>query len=116
MIAYKTSAREKLRRRLEKLEGKPLTSIKGVNYVASNIVRKRGKEQYIVHFVNYNKSLKNVKVRINLNGYVKKLNKDKVRLLSPDSVPHKVEAKSVKNSVLEFTLPVLKIYDVVSIN
>ncbi|MCD6117468.1 hypothetical protein J7K93_10670 [bacterium] len=113
---HKTSKREKLRRKLEKLGGKPLISIKGVNYVAANIVRKRGKDQYIVHFVNYNKPLKNVKVRINLNGLSKKLHKNGIRLLSPDVVPGELKSVSIKNNSLEFILPVLKIYDVVSIN
>jgi len=113
---HKKFVRERLKRGIQQMEGRPLISIKGVNYVAANIVKKKDTDQYIVHFVNYNQPLRNVKVSINLNGYVKNLNKGSIRLLSPDSVLQELKAVSVKNNILEFTLPVLKIYDVVLIN
>jgi len=112
----KKSVRKKLRKKVRQLEGDPLISIKGVNYVAANIVRKKDRDQYIIHFVNYSRPLKNVRICVNLDGIVKKMDKKRIHLFSPDSVPQEVKGVWIRNKVLEFTLPVLEIYDVVSIN
>ena len=58
----KKSVRKKLRKKVHQLEGDPLISIKGVNYVAANIVRKKDRDQYVIHFVNYSRPLKNVRI------------------------------------------------------
>ena len=67
----KKSVRKKLKEKIRQLAGEPLISIKGTKYVAANIVKKKGKNQYIVHFVNYGKPLKNVEVSVNLEGIAK---------------------------------------------
>ncbi len=108
--------REELRNKIKSLEGEPLISLTDANYVAANVVQKNGTDRFILHFVNYGNPLENVRVRVNLEGYPIKLNKGKIKLLSPDTVPQQVQEISVKGKTVEFVLPVLKIYDVVVLN
>ena len=55
-------------------------------------------------------------VKINLEGYPVEINRKKLKLYSPDSVPQKIEQISVKGKTLEFVIPALDIYDVVVLN
>ncbi len=109
-------ARQELRARLANLEGSPLISISDAKYVAANLVHKNGSKRYVLHFVNYDKPLQNVRVKVNLDGYPVKFSKNKISLLSPDAVPLKVADIAVKGKTLEFALPQLTIYDVVVLN
>jgi hypothetical protein len=100
---------------IKNLIGEPLISLKDVQYVAANIVHKRDTDKYILHFVNYNKPIKNIQVKINLDGFTENLNEN-IRLFSPDNVLKEVKNVSVEQNALKFELPELKIYDVVVIN
>ncbi|MEJ2637762.1 MAG: hypothetical protein P8184_21070 [Calditrichia bacterium] len=109
-------ARQELRTKLVNLEGNPLLSLSNARYVAANIVHKNGSDRYILHIVNYDKPLHNVRVRVNMEGYPVKIRKGKIALFSPDAVPLKLQEVSVKGNTVEFVLPQLDIYDVVVLN
>ncbi len=109
-------AREELRGRMASLEGEPLVTLYGAPYVAANCVRKNGTNRIILHFVNYDKPLQDVRVRLNLEGMRIRINRNKVQCWSPDLPVPKVSQIVVKGRTLEFTLPVLDVYDVVTVN
>jgi hypothetical protein len=110
------AAREELRNKLMNLEGDPLISISGTEYVAANIVHKNGSDRYVLHFVNYDQPLENVRVKVNLEGYPIKISKKSLTLFSPDKMPEKIKEISVRGKTVEFVLPVLEIYDIVVLN
>ena len=101
---------------IKKVEGEPILSVSGVRYIAANTVRKAGTERIILHFVNYDKPVRNVQVSINLDGIVQAVDKNSIRLLSPDQEPTEVKNLSVKGNQVSFTIPDLDVYDVVTIN
>jgi hypothetical protein len=110
------NARTELARELQQLEGDPLVTLTDAPYVAANLVRKNGTNRFILHLVNYDKPLRNVRVRLDLTGFSKKIDRKKIHCLSPDleaSIPVQATAKG---SLLEFTLPSLEVYNVVVIN
>jgi hypothetical protein len=111
-----SQAREELRLRMASLEGEPLITLTGAPYVAANVVRKNGTDRFILHFVNYDKRLQHVRVRLNLEGMPVRINGKKVQCWSPDITEPKVSQIAVKGRTLEFTLPVLDVYDVVTVN
>ena len=113
---HKKGVREKLRNKIKNLEGEPLISLTDAGYVAANVVQKNGTDQFILHFVNYDKPLENVRVRVNLDGYPIKINKNKIKMFSPDMDSLKVQEISMKGKTAEFTLPALNIYNVVVLN
>ena len=85
-------------------------------YVIANIARKLGTDRIIVHFVNYSDTKENIKVKLNLKGFTRAINMESITVLSPDSVPQKLKDVTVNGFSLEFTIPKLEIYDVVTIN
>jgi len=109
------AGRQELLRNIETLAGDPLISVKDSRFVAANVVQKRGTDQYILHFVNYDRPVKNINVRLNLNGFSDRLSQN-IQLLSPDDVPKNVKNVIIHNNTIFFTLPGLDIYDVVVIN
>ena len=111
----KMSARRTLSNRLRELEGLPIISLSGAKYVAANVAHKKGTDRYFLHFVNYDKPQRNIRVRVNLGDKVNNVTRDAIRLYSPDDVPLKLKSLSIKNGRIEFTLPVLDIYNVVEI-
>ena len=108
--------REELRVQMASLEGDPLITLSGAPYVAANVTRKNGTDRFILHFVNYDKPLQNVRVKLNLEGMPVKINKNKVQCWSPDVAPLKVDQIVVRGNSLEFTLPALDVYAVVTVN
>jgi hypothetical protein len=107
--------RQELIKNIKSLAGEPLISLKGSQYVAANVVNKRETDQYILHFVNYNTPVKNIKVRFNLSDFSDKVS-NKIQLLSPDNVTKSVKNVVIHNNTISFTLPELDIYTVVVIN
>ena len=85
-------------------------------YVLANVVRKTGSDQIIVHFVNYLSPLKNVGVKLNLEGVVDSVDKDKIKFFSPDLVESQLNSVEVSDKNIEFIIPELEIYDIVTIN
>ena len=110
------AAREELRGQMAALEGAPLITLTSAPYVAANVVRKRGTDRLVIHFVNYDKPLRGVRVRLNLEELPVKLNRKKVQGFSPDLVQLPLEQLSIKGKVLEFILPELDVYNVVVVN
>ncbi len=103
-------------RDLQRLYGEPLITMSNVPYVISNIVQKRDSDKIIVHFVNYHRNLRNVKVSLNLEDFVGSIDGDRIRLLSPDEVSKSLRNVRVSGKKVEFIMPALEIYNVVTIN
>jgi hypothetical protein len=101
---------------IKKVEGDPIVSLSGVQYVATNTVRKVGTDRIILHLVNYDKQVHNVQVLINLDGIVPALITPTVQMFSPDQVARDVKNLSVKGNQVNFTIPDLDVYDVITIN
>jgi hypothetical protein len=112
----KPVVREEFSRNLLKLSGKPRVAIENGNYVIANLVRKKGTERLVAHFVNYGESANDVAVQLNLEGAVRQVNAASIRLLSPDGVSKQIAGISVRGMEVSFTLPRLEVYDVVIIN
>ena len=112
----KEAIRKEFLDNLRKLSGEPLITLKGAKYVIANVVKKKGTDRIILHFVNYSKPVENIMVKVNLKEFVSKINKESILLLSPDYVSKEVKDVSVKGKKVEFTIPKLGIYNVVVIN
>lgn len=110
------SGREQLLSRISQLSGGQVITISGARYVAANVVRKTDSGRVILHFVNYHTPLQNVKVTVNLKGVVGRIDSSRIQLFSPDAGVSQVAAASVQGTQLEFVLPKLDVYDVVTIN
>jgi hypothetical protein len=80
------------------------------------VVKKTDSDRVILHLVNYDKPLKNVRVKLNLDGVVKRIDAERVKLFSPDAEPEPVEVVAVRDSQVELVLPTLEVYDIVAIN
>jgi gamma-glutamylcyclotransferase (GGCT)/AIG2-like uncharacterized protein YtfP len=70
----------------------------------------------LAHLMNYDKPALNIRVGLNLDGVVKQIDKDKIRLLSPDGGARQPIEVSARGSWLQFVVPNLDVYDVVTIN
>ena len=114
--AENENGRRELLSKIEQLSGEQVITIPGTNYVAANVVRKTDSDRIIVHFVNYNTPLKNVRVSVNLDGVLKQIDNKRIKVLSPDGGAKAIEVLSVRGAKVEFVLPELDVYDVVVIN
>lgn len=114
--AQTATGRRELLSKLDRLSGEQLIQLGGTNYVAANVVKKTDSERVILHFVNYDKPLKNVRVKVNLDGVVKQIDGKRVKLFSPDTEAKAVDVVAVRGSQVELILPTLEVYDVVAIN
>jgi hypothetical protein len=70
----------------------------------------------IVYLVNYDKPLQNVKIKLNLEGYIPKIDKKKLKLYSPDPVSTEIRDVNIDGRQLELTIPHLEVYQVLTIN
>ena len=86
------------------------------DYVITNVVKKRGTEKIIVHFLNYSEKVGELKVNLNLEGVVETINKEKINFYSPDHATNKLHSLEVNGKNIEFTLSDLEMYDIVVIN
>jgi hypothetical protein len=55
-------------------------------------------------------------VKVDLDGVVKHIDSDKIRLFSPDGEVKPAEVVAVRGSQVELILPTLEVYNVVAIN
>ena len=101
---------------LQNLSGETLITLQNAPYVISNIVKKQGSDKIIVHFINYDKSVQNVKVTLNLGNFVNSVDSGSLLLESPDNVEKSLTNVKVVDKKVEFTMPALEIYNVVTIN
>jgi len=112
----KKEIREEFMYNLRNLSDKSMIVIENAEYVIANVVKKKDKDRIIIHFINYSEHLNDIKVKVNLEGYVNNINKESIRLYSPDNVLKRINDISVDGKKIEFTIPRLEIYDVVMIN
>ncbi|MGD0792432.1 MAG: hypothetical protein ABR920_11740 [Terriglobales bacterium] len=114
--AQNETGRRELMVKINQLSGEQVITIPGTNYVAANVVKKTDSERVILHFVNYHTPLKNVRVSVNLDGVIKQIDSKRIQLFSPDGGVTEIEVASVRGTKVEFVLPELDVYDVVTIN
>jgi hypothetical protein len=114
--AQNEKGRQELITKIGQLSGEQVITLPGTNYVAANVVKKTDSDRVILHFVNYNTPLKNVRVSVNLEEVIKQIDSKRIKLFSPDGGATEVEAVSVRGTKVEFVLPELDVYDVVAIN
>ena len=93
-----------------------IIQLEKTGYVLANVVQKSGRDQVIIHMVNYLNSVKNVQVRLNLEGIVRSIDKEKIRIYSPDGVSEQLSKVIVSDEHVEFVIPELKIYNMIVIN
>ena len=112
----KETGRREFMVNINQLSGEQLVQIHETKYVAANLVRKINSDRVILHLVNYHTPLKNVRVRVNLEGIVKQIDARRIRLYSPDRDATELFATSLRGNSVEFVLPELDVYDIVTIN
>ena len=114
--AQNETGRRELMAKINQLSGEQVITLSGADYVAANVVKKTDSHRVILHFVNYNTPVKNVRVRVNLDGVVNQIDSKRIELFSPDGHAKGVEVASVRGTQVELVLPELEVYDVVAIN
>lgn len=110
------SVRQELRESLRRLEGEPLVTVEGAPYVAANLARKQGTKRLILHLVNYDQPVRNLKVKVNAEGVGETIDRASLRLYSPDSVPEAVNVTHANREAVEFVVPALDVYNVITFN
>jgi hypothetical protein len=114
--AQNGKGRRELMHTIQQLSGEQVITIAGANYVAANVVKKTDSNRVILHFVNYHGPLKNVRVKMNLGGVINQVDSKRIQLFSPDGSAKNIEQASVNGTQVDFVLPELEVYDVVTIN
>jgi hypothetical protein len=110
------AARKELSQSLRRLEGEPLVTVEGAGYVAANLVRRQDQKRFILHLVNYDRPAQNLKVKINLGGIADAIDPASLRLYSPDPVSKAVKVTKASGSTVEFQVPELDVYSIITIN
>ncbi len=110
------AARKELSDALRRLEGEPIVTVEGAGYVAANLVRKQNQKRFILHLVNYDRPVQNLKVKINLDGIADGIDPATLRLYSPDMVSKAVKVTKATGNSVEVLVPELDVYDVITIN
>jgi hypothetical protein len=110
------SARKELSESIRRLEGEPVVTVEGASFVAANLVRKQNQKRFVLHLVNYNRPVQNLSVKINLEGIADAIDPGSLRLLSPDAVSKAVKVIKASATRIEFQVPELDVYDVITIN
>jgi len=95
------------------VEGEPLITLEETRYVAANLLKKNNENRYILHLVNYDKPLKNVRVKLNLEGVADAIDAKSLHLFSPDAVPKEVKVTKARAQAVEFVVPALEVWDVI---
>jgi hypothetical protein len=108
--------RKELLQSIQQVSGEQVMTVAGANYVAANVVKKTDTGRVILHFVNYNTPVKSVRVRVNLDGVLEQIDPKRIQLFSPDGDAKQLNSISVRGTQVEFALPELDVYDVVTIN
>jgi hypothetical protein len=101
---------------LDKILPNRIVKLGKSEYVMVNIVKKRGTNQVIIHFLNYLDMVGELKVSLNLDGVVDTINQERINFYSPDHVENKLNLIEVNGNNIGFTISDLKIYDIVVIN
>jgi hypothetical protein len=112
----KENVRLELLRDLEKLLPNRMITLENSENLLVNMVKKRDTDQVIIHFVNYTDIMNNVRVKLNLEGLFKNYDEKNIRLFSPDEVKEEINSITFEDKQIGFTIPELKIYNMVVIN
>ena len=110
------AVRKGLLESVRRLEGEPLVTVEGARYVAANLVKKNGQNRFILHLVNYDKPVKNLRVKLNLDGIAQTINAKALRLYSPDAVAKTVNVTKATGKSVEFVVPVLDVYNAITLD
>lgn len=101
-------------KKINEVAGSKIISINAESdFIAGNIVHKRGTNKYILHFVNYNKPVKNIKVNVDLKNIANGIEDNSIKLYTPDKINAEVKDVIIDKNKLEFTMPELNIYNIV---
>jgi hypothetical protein len=98
--------------------GGPRLSVEPRGYVLAQLTQKPDARTLILHLLNYDHQhpAENVKVRLELSGLVQDLSRWEVKVLSPDAAEPQFTRLSLHGSALEFTLPRIEHYTVVTLS
>ena len=108
--------RKNLVDKISEVTGSKIISIQAASeYIAGNIVRKRGTNRYFLHFVNYNEPIENVKVKVDLKNIVNGLEENSLTIFTPDKISPELTDVKYDSNKLEFTMSELKIYNVIEL-
>jgi hypothetical protein len=107
------AGRKTVANNVRKVEGEPLITLEGTRYVAANLLKKNNEHRYILHLVNYDKPLKNVRVKLNLEGVADAIDAKSLHLFSPDAVRKEVKVTKASAKAVEFVVPALDVWDVI---
>jgi hypothetical protein len=108
--------REEFLSQMNELLLRRIIQLDNAEYVLANVVKKTGSDQVIIHIVNYLNTVKNLQIRLNLEGVVDSVMKDKIKFYSPDHAENKLNSIAVNGKNIEFIISDLEIYDMIVIN
>jgi len=112
----KVGGRTKLLNRIGEVTGSKIISILSESpYIAANIVHKRGTNKYLLHFVNYNEPVKNVRIKVDLNNIAGSIEENSLKVYSPDIGNTELKNVKIENNIVSFTISELKIYNIVEL-
>jgi len=94
---------------------KIITTESSSEYIVGNIVQKRGTNRYLLHFVNYNEPVKNVKVKIDFSNIAESIEENSLKIFTPDKISAELTNVKYDGNKLEFTMSDLKIYNIVEL-
>jgi hypothetical protein len=108
--------RKNLVSKISEVTGSKIISIESESeFIVGNIVHKRGTNRYLLHFVNYKKPVKNVKVKVDLNSIVDGIEENSLKIITPDKISTELTDVKYESNKLEFTMSELKIYNIVEL-
>ncbi len=102
--------------RAQDAAGGPRISLEPRGYVLGQLTRKPNGRIFILHLLNYDQlaPAENVKVRLELSGFVQDMNRWDIKVLSPDAAQPQLSDVTLRGSVVEFTLGRIDHYTVVT--
>ncbi len=102
--------------KISEVTGSKIISIESESeFIVGNIVHKRRTNRYLLHFVNYKKPVKNVKVKVDLNSIVDGIEENSLKIITPDKISTELTDVKYESNKLEFTMSELKIYNIVEL-
>jgi hypothetical protein len=109
-------ARAGIATRAEAAVGWPRISLEPRGYVLGQLTRKSDRRTLILHLLNYDHQApaQNVKIRLELSGLVPDPSRLELKVLSPDETQPQWAGLSLHRSVIEFTVPRIEHYTVVT--
>ena len=93
-------------------------SLEPRSYVLGHLTQRPDGRTFMLHLLNYDHqhAAKNVKVRLELNGFVHDLSDWEIKVLSPDTPQPRLAELSLQGNVASFTLGEIEHYSVVTLS